>query len=197
MTGADLRDEYLAALRSTSWADLEPLRAAGVGGPGAAIAPAVARIRVSRGLYEPDPEGGAAFLLPVRLENPSSPEAADPENAVRNGGLVDLLAFAPEYPYRWARRAGTATWLGCVEPQFLMPDPVPVWRSPLHWLGNDCRGLVLLTRDKRERYRVLTHLDAIIAEDEGHANELRELLAHPWLAPPVFVRRGREVRHAA
>jgi hypothetical protein len=90
-----------------------------------------------------------------------------------------------------------ATWLGAIEPRFLLPDPVPIWRSPLHWLGSDCRGLVLLSRDQRERYRVLTVCDSILAEDEAHAAELRELLSHPWMAPPVYVRRGREVRHAA
>ena len=56
---------------------------------------------------------------------------------------------------------------------------------------------MLLSRDRRDRYRALTYLDAIIAEDEQHAAELRNLLAHPWLAPPVYVRRGREVPNAA
>jgi hypothetical protein len=78
-----------------------------------------------------------------------------------------------------------------------MPDPVPIWRSPLHWLGNDCGGLLLPSRDRRDQYRVLTVCDAIVAEDERHAAELRKLLRHPWLAPPVYVHRGREVRNAA
>ena len=47
-----------------------------------------------------------------------------------------------------------------------MPEPVPVWRSPLAWVRNDCRGLVLLTRERSEQYRALTVCDAIVAEDE-------------------------------
>jgi len=39
--------------------------------------------------------------------------------------------------------------------------------------------------------------DSIVAEDEQHAAELRGVLEHPWLAPAVFVHRGREVRNAA
>jgi hypothetical protein len=72
----------------------------------------------------------------------------------------------------------------------LEPEPTLIWRSPLHWLGNDCRGLVLLSRDRRDRYRVLTSLDAIVAEDEDHAAELRKLLQQPWLAFFVYVCRG-------
>jgi hypothetical protein len=198
VSGADLKREYLSALGRTGWDDQAPLRDAGVGGPGLAIGIALASISVSRsGLYQPDPDGGPAFIIPVRVDNPISPEAADPVATVRHGELVDLLAFSPAFPHRWALRTGTATWLGAVEAQYLGPAPTPIWRSPLHWLGNDCRGLVLLSRDRRDRYRVLTCPDAIVAEDEEHAAELRKLLEQPWLAPPVYVRRGREVRNAA
>ena len=198
MTGPDLAAEYLAALRPTSLAALRPLRDAGVGGPGIAIGIAVATISVSRDrLYCPDPDGGLAFIVPVRAEHPITPESPDPIEAVRHGPIMDLLAFSPAFPQRWALRTGSATWLGAVLPQYISPPPTPIWRSPLHWLGSDCDGLVLLARDKRDRYRTLTALDAISAEDELHAAELRELLERPWLAPPVYVRGGREVRHAA
>ena len=133
----------------------------------------------------------------MRVANPVTAEAADPIEAVRHGVIGDLLAFSPSYPERWALRTGNATWLGAVEPQFLMPEPVPIWRTPLHWLANDCRGLVLLSPDHREQYRVLTICDAILAEDERHAVKLRELLRHPWLAPPVLVSGERELCHAA
>jgi hypothetical protein len=195
---ADLEREYLAALSRTAFADLQPLIDAGVGGAGLAIGPALAPISVSRdGFFQFDPDGeGLAFILPVRVESALTPEAADPIDAVRHGAIVDLVAFSLAFPYRWALRCGTATWAGAVEPQYLDPAPTPIWRSPLHWLGNGS-GLVLLSRDKRDRYRVLSNLDSIIAEDEAHAERLRKLLAQPWLAPPVYVCRGREVRHAA
>jgi hypothetical protein len=198
MTGADLAAEYEAALCATSDADLAQLREAGVGESALALVkPAVAPIVVRRSdlSFEPDPDGGTAFILPVRVEQPLSPEAADPEFALLEGPIVDLVAFSVRFPDRWATRCGNATWLGCVEAQYMGPDAVPVWRRPLDWLANDCRGLVLLTRDRRERYRVLTWLDTILAEDEDHAADLRELLAQPWPAPPVLVRQGQ--RNAA
>jgi hypothetical protein len=200
MTGADLRAEYLTALRTTTFEDLRPLRDAGIGEQGLMVGLAVASIRLSRdrSLFEFDPDAdAAAFILPIRIEHAISPEAADPARAVREGEIADLLAFSPNHPARWALRMGNATWLGNIEPQYLAPDPVPVWRTPLHWLRNNCRGLVLLDRDRRAQYRVLISCDAILAEDERHAIELRELLRQPWLAPPVLVRRGRAVRNAA
>lgn len=200
MTGADLCAEYRAALHGTTLRDLRPLRDAGIGTAGLALAPAYARVQLSRDAatftFDPDSDL-VAFILPVRHSNPLSPEAADPELEVAAGPIVDLLAFSPHVPGCWALRIGSACWLGAVEPQYLMPDPVPIWRTPMHWLGNDCRGLVLLSPDKRDRYRVLTCLDSIVAEDELHARELRGLLAQPWLAPPVYVRQAREVRRAA
>src|SRR6266550_6674203 len=198
MNAVGIVEEYLVALRRTRFADLGPLRKAGVGGPGLAIGPAFAAIRVSNGLFELDAEGDArAFIVPIRIGNPISPEASDPVQAVREGKILDLLAFSPAYPMRWALRTGNATWLGAIEPQFLMPEPVPIWRNPLAWLRNDCRGLVLLNPVRSEQYRVLTVCDSIVAEDERHAAELREVLDHPWLAPPVYSRRRREVRDAA
>jgi hypothetical protein len=197
--GRDLVAEYMSALERTKPADLDSLRRAGIGEAGFAIRPAVAPIIVTRdGLhYEPDPDGdGLAFILPVRIDNPLSPEAADPDETVRSGEIADLVAFSAAFPNRWALRTGAATWLGAVEPQYMGPAPTPIWRSPLHWLAH-AEGVCLLSRDRRDQYRVLTCLDSIIAEDEGHADELRELLSRPWIAPPVFVRHGREVRHAA
>jgi len=196
-----LAAEYAAALRTTATADREPLRAAGVGLAGLGIA-AFAKVRLSRDRslfeFDADEDVDPACILPVRGANPLSPEALDPAAEVCGGPIVDLVAFSPAFPHRWALRTGAATWLGCIEPQYLAPVPVPVWRSPLHWLGNDLLGIVLLTRDRRERYRVLSCCDAILAEDEAHAEALRELLARPWLAPPVFVRQARqEVRRAA
>ena len=190
--------EYLMALRPTRFADLGPLRQAGVGGPGLAVGPAFASIRIADGRFQLDRDGDAkAFVIPVRVGNPLTAEVNDPIKAVRHGTLIDLIALSPAYPNQWALRLGNATWLGAIEPQFLMPEPVPIWRNPLAWLRNDCRGLVLLRPVRSEQYRVLTVCDSIVAEDERHAAELREVLDHPWLAPPVYSRRRREVRDAA
>jgi hypothetical protein len=200
MTGTQLAAEYASALARTMPSDLRPLGDVGVREAGLEIGLALAPIALSRdgSLFQFDPDSdNVAFIFPVRGGNPTSPEAADPDQEVRTGAIVDLLAFSPRYPKRWALRVGNATWLGAVEPQSLMPAPTSVWRTPLRWLSNGGRGIVLLSRDRREQYRTLIFLESIVAEDERHADELRRLLTHPWLSPPVYVRRGREVRNAA
>jgi hypothetical protein len=195
VTGADLLAEYLGALRSTSWADLEPLRAAGVGGPGIALAPAWARIRVSRGLlYEPDPDGGAACIVPVRGD-PLSPEALDPVETIQNGPLLDLLALDPQFPSRWALRRGSAEWAGAIDPQYMPPcKSVRVWRTPLAWLRAG-HGLVLLSPFHGPGHRILTLCDSLVAEDHDHARQLRAALEHPWPIPAIRV--GRETTRRA
>jgi hypothetical protein len=97
-----------------------------------------ARVRVSAGLYEPVEDGGAAYITPVLVDNPLTPEAEGPQGCARGGGyLVDLVAWHPRRPSRWALRVGSATWLGAIEPQYMDPDPVAVRRSPLAWLQAD------------------------------------------------------------
>jgi len=197
VSAADLRLEYLAALRSTEVRDLAPLFGAGV--PRSAIAitmPAIDHVTVDGALYRPDPDGAAAFVMPVRADDPLTPEALDPAEIIAEGPIVDLLAMHPRHPNRWALRTGAATWLGAVEPQRMGPDIVHIHRTPLDWLQADCTGLVLLSPDRRDRYRLLASLTAIAAADESHAVELRDLLSRPWAAPPVIVAR-REQRHAA
>lgn len=199
MTGADLAAEYLDALGRTKPHDLLHLQRAGVGPVGLAIAPAVATISLSSGglYYQPDPDSdAAAYILPVRGDNPTSPEAADPVAAVRGAGIVDLLAFSAAYPARWALRTGAAAWIGAVEPQYLMPDPTPVWRSPLHWLGQDCRGL---PADPRQG-RALPRLDVPRKHRRGGRGARRRTArsARSSLACSSCLRQsGREVRNAA
>jgi hypothetical protein len=196
---ATLGREYLAALRMTRFADLAPLVAAGVSWETiATAAPALARIRVSKGItFEPDDDGGGAFIVPVRVESPITPETFDAATAVRDGAIIDLVAFHPLHPDRWALRRDVAEWLGAIEPQYLAPDPVPVWRSPLSWLQAGCRGIVLLSRERISQYRVLSGLGEVVAEDLQHAVELRCIVERPWSAPPVTALRTEAHRHAA
>jgi hypothetical protein len=72
-----------------------------------------------------------------------------------------------------------------------------VHRTVLGWLCSGCAGLVLLTGDPVERWRILSDCrGGIIAEDVAHARELRAILARPWPAPRGYISR-REARHAA
>jgi hypothetical protein len=124
-------------------------------------------------------------------------EAHDPPHTVRAGELVDLVAWHPRHPHRWALRTGAAEWLGAIEPQYLDPEPVPVWRSPLAWLRVGCVGLVMLSPDPPAAYRVLSGCrGGIVAEDPQHAAALRATLARPWPAPQIIVRRSVEAGHA-
>jgi len=193
-----LTREYFNALRCTRFTSLTPLLVAGVSWRAITDAvPAHARITVSKDLFDFEGEGGSAFIVPARVESPLTPEATDPVETVRVGAIVDLIAFHPDHPARWALRTGAAEWLGAVEPQYLEPQPVPLWRTPLRWLQAGCRGLVLLSRERESEYRILSGLRVIVAEDQQHAAELRQQLGQPWPMPRVMVGPSREVRRAA
>jgi hypothetical protein len=146
-------------------------------------------VRLEGDLYSPDPDGAVAYVSPVRIEYPETLESTEPWWFVRAGDLVDLLAWDPAVPDTWALRAGTATWLGCVAVQMpeLAPEPpTRVWRTPLDWYRMDCDGLVLLSRETADQYRILAGLEGgIDAMDEAHARELRAVLRRPWMAPRV------------
>ena len=198
MTGRDLWTEWATALVDTPWRALAPLLHAGVAPETLLLTlPAATRATVrSGGLFEPDDrEGGACFILPVRVDDPNSPETSDPAGVLHDGEIIDLLIFHPRRPQRWALRVGAASWLGAVEPQYCDPAPVRIRQTPLDWLQAGGDGLVLLG-NRLDRHRILAGLRSIVADDGHHANELRGILQQPWRAPPVVIaREGR--RHAA
>jgi hypothetical protein len=160
------------------------------------MALAVARVTVTGGTYQPDPDGGSAFLLPVRVAHPHTPESLYPGKTVRAGTIVDLLAFHPAHPRRWALRRDDAEWLGAIEPQHLGPPPIHVWHSPLTWLREGCRGLVILSPTPADRYRILADCrGGIVAEDAEHGAELSAGVERPWPLPRIIIPAGP--RHAA
>jgi hypothetical protein len=197
MRAAGLVEEHRRALLATRYVDLHPLIAAGITWKTiAAIASAKAQITVVGATYEPDPDGGAAYLIPERADNALTPEAVDRWDTIQSGAVVDIVAIHPRHLDRWALRRDAAEWLGAIEPQYLDPEPVAVWRSPLGWLRPGCRGIVVLSQDAACAYRVLTMCRAgIIAEDAVHAAELRRFLVRPWPIPRIIIPGKR--RHAA
>lgn len=157
-----------------------------------------ARIRVQGDHYWPDISGGNAFITPILCQSALTPESVAPDIYARRGAIADLLAWHPARPDRWALRVGSAEWLGCIWPQYINPDPVPIRRSPLAWFRGGCTGLVLLSGDAASRYRLLTScIGGIAAEDREHAVELRRILERPWPSPRVIAPAGREGRRAA
>jgi hypothetical protein len=196
MTGNLLTRELAVAIECLSVSDRKTLIAAGIGTETIdAGMIGTARVRVAGDLYEPDPDaGGIAYVTPIRVDNPVTPEALDPARTVRSGEIVDIVAWHPRHPGRWVTRRGAGEWLGAIQPQYLDPDPVAVARSPLTWLRADCRGLVILSRELPAAYHLLAGcVRGIIAEDPRHAMDLRAILARPWPTPRIFVREAGRV----
>jgi hypothetical protein len=54
----------------------------------------------------------------------------------------------------WRLRTGAGLWLGAIRPQYLDPEPAPIRPSPLSWLQHRCTGLVPLSRNPFEIWRV-------------------------------------------
>ena len=157
----------------------------------------IAPMRIDNGLWQPASDGRPAFVTPVLIGDLVSPETPDPLVYARHlGGIVDLVAWHPKHPEHWALRVGAATWLGCIEPQYLDPDPVAIRRSPVAWLRAGCDGLVILSADPADAYRLLSGCCEITAEDHQHAAELRKLVRRPWSLPRIMIAAG-EAHHAA
>jgi len=187
MSGSDLRREWRAAakLQVDSHDELVTL---GIASRDIERLIGVAPIRLCRGdLFEPDPDGRACLITPVCVHTELDPESSDPKVYCRAGAIIDLVAWHPEQPDRWALRLGTPEWLGCIGPQHLEPEPVAIRRSVLSWFQAGCTGLVLLSRSALDQYRILTGcLGGIIAEDAAHRTELRRALQQPFREPQIW-----------
>jgi hypothetical protein len=193
----DLRAEWEAAKAALDPADRARLTPLGVLARDVDRLVGAADIRLcGADLYEPDPDGTRCLITPVRVELALTPESVAPAVYCRIGQIVDLIGWHPARPDRWALRVGAAEWLGCIEPQFLEPSPVPTWRTPLAWLQALCTGLVLLSDEPLSRYRILSGcISGLVAEDHDHAAELRAILERPFEAPAIII--GRKQRAAA
>ncbi len=146
MRPADLEAEWCAAQNTISPSDALELEAAGF--PRGVIMHmiGIARVRLSRGCYEPDEDGKWAFISPIM-------SAIRPYTV--GAEIADLICWDTGSPNAWALRYGLAEWMGCAE--YNEPFPTPIRRSPADWLRNDCTGLALLTKDRVRRYWILSH----------------------------------------
>jgi hypothetical protein len=186
MRSRDLVAEYCHSLRLMTFADLQALLAIGI--PIATVrqvCPVPASIRlVDRGgeRFEPDIDGAPAWVFPATCIDPRWPElleALDPRRAVSGGEIIDLVAFSPAVPQRWALRTGDAITVGAIEHQYWFPKPTQIHRNVVSWLRAGCEGVVLLTSNPYEAARVLRGIAVIEAEDKDHAAELQRLLHMP------------------
>jgi hypothetical protein len=145
-------------------------------------------------LYQPlEDIGDRVFIIGVRVGDPISPEHPRPDEVAYCGILIDLLAWHPDVPERWATRLDLATWLGAIPPQYMQPPKVLVHRTPLAWLQSGGRGLCILTREPREAQSLLLSLrGGIIPENDGHGRKLKRLLERPFPIPPIHIPRNRK-----
>jgi hypothetical protein len=128
---------------------------------------AIRAVRVQfddRGRYAPSLLGDLAFVLP----------------ATDAGGLVDLAAWAPRTALV-GTRLGVGAFLGgeCIHRHSgdgVTVAPLNVYRSPLDWLRDRRRGVVIL--DPMQAAIVLSGV-VIVPEDRRHANDLRKALRLP------------------
>ncbi len=144
MRTADLEAEWRNAQEALSPSDALELEAAGF--PRGVIMHmiGIARVRLSRGCYEPDEDGKWAFISPVCIG----------ERPYTGGLLSDLICWDTGNTDAWALRYGIAEWMGCAEHN--EPFPTPIRRSPADWLRHGCTGLALLTKDRVRRYWILS-----------------------------------------
>jgi hypothetical protein len=179
----DLGAELFEAQRALTRAHQAALIAAGVSRAVITLGLiGAARVAFEGTAYRPDDDGKAALIVPARVdpENPHGFETEDPAGAAWLGDIVDLVAFPPELPDRWALRIDVATALGA----YLSPRPVLVHRTPLDWLIAGADGLCLLTGDVHEQQRILSDCHELAAEDAEHAAELRRILRAPCFNIP-------------
>jgi hypothetical protein len=148
----------------------------------------VDRVRAcGKRLYQPDETGAPAFITPVFVDNVLTSETLDPVPTARGGGhLVDLVAWREDGS--WATRRGAAEWIGAIPPQYCDPPPAWVRRSILNWLKGGLHGLVLLSDNETEIWRILVDcLGGIYAADSAHKAKVNRLLDRTWPSPPVLL----------
>ena len=152
-----------------------------------------ARIRLAAdGLFEFETDGAPAFVTPIVGWPDGDIEHPDPIEAQSELPILDLVAWHPSAPGRWALFRGAVTVLGLVEPQTIAPFPVKIHRGVDGWFRSGLDGLVILTRKSAEIAAILHSIASAAAEDELHAAELKAAAARPWPIPTITAPRRRK-----
>jgi hypothetical protein len=144
------------------------------------------RLDKTRWLWEPDPESSQlAYITPLRIGRPDTALSPEPWGMPRCGDLVDLIAWHPANPHRFALRTAACPWLGCVP--WAEPFPALIRATPLSWLQADCDGLVLLTRKPAQLRTILGDFEyGIQTETDQLAAKLNELIREPLDKVPLI-----------
>ena len=114
------------------------------------------------------------------------------------GVPVDLIAWPTHRPDKFAPLQGTAPLLGGyqLEENDRHRTPIRVLKSPLRWLQQRCRAVVMINDEAA--LHIAGAFGPIIAEDIEHAAELRRLLKRQVeVAPQRTAAPVPELREAA
>jgi hypothetical protein len=103
-------------------------------------------------------------------------------------GLIDALAWHPP-----TDRLAVLSGLGFALSEYRIGDHIDhrsaglaVFRSPMDWLRAGCDGIVIVR--KAFAHIVLAKVPVLIAEDESHGVELRQMFTAGGTGPDVVVR---------
>lgn len=145
----------------------------------------VDRIAITGDLYEPDPQGQPAIIVPVSFEY--EPEWFEP---------FDLVAWLPDDPARLYRRTDVADILNpvAIERAAHFGEPLALWSSPRAWLQAGLAGAVILDW----RSYLSLHLGGlkVLCDTKELAERLsRKVASEQRAAQPTIRTRG--IRHAA
>ena len=128
------------------------------------------------GFFDFDPQGEPCLVF----------EAMDEDNA----STVDLVAFALADPTRFGTADGTLGVLGLTNvtnpATWSLGALLKVHRTPLSWLRDGCRGVVITDHQKAPA-ALSRALGPMAAEDGAHAQDLIELLCKPPVDPRSIV----------
>lgn len=157
----------------------------------------VERVEIEGDTYQPHPGGSPAVIVAVRVPHGMAPGDLDhpaPQAAALVGEqVVDIIAFAPDAPDRFATRLGIAECLGFLAPPFLKPPPTRVHAAPLDWLRAEGKGIAIVAREATSIRRVLMAAapGGIEVRHAAFARTLRRIAERPWPAPRITVARER------
>lgn len=149
-----------------------------------------ARVLIEGEAYQPHEDGDWCFVTPcLHIDGDKWREhvwtkrcCAPDEARCWFSEVVDLVAWHPATPGRWARRTGDASMLGAIDEGAALR----VWRTPLSWLRGGGEGVCFLTSEQGIIAEALRAASEVIAEDGRHAAELRRICEQP-AAPRIRV----------
>lgn len=175
---------HIARLRALrAWHD--PFATSGIHGHPLGVARVLWR---SGGIYEPDESGDLAVILPVGW--PASGTLTAP-----HWYLVDLVAFCPASPDRWALRTGNGWALGGHMLEHWEGDPVAIVETPLDWLRAGADAVCVLDwANASQAWPLLRMVSELVVGDHPFARKLAAAIDRTAPRPRLSVE-GR--RHAA